>query len=60
MTARTRPFPDLNLKGLASRGVKEHLPLAEGLRLDAQTERRRDMRPRGRHRQDADNVHRGA
>ena len=26
MTARTRPFPDLNLKGLASRGVKSIYP----------------------------------
>src|SRR5574344_2477105 len=34
-----------------------HLSLAEGLRMDAQAERRRDMRPRGGDRQDADNVH---
>ncbi len=28
-------FPDLNLKGLASRGIKSVYPVAEGLRLDA-------------------------
>ena len=46
-------FPGLDLKGL---GDHRSVPQPEGLHLDAETERRRNSRPRGGHRQDADHV----
>ena len=39
-------FPDLNLKA-GKPGHQERLSLADGLRLDVETERRRNLRPRG-------------
>ena len=35
-------FPDLNLKGLASRGIKSIYP-SQKERMDAEAERRRDL-----------------
>ena len=39
-------FPDLNLKA-GKPGYQERLSLTDGLRLDVETERRRNLRPRG-------------
>ena len=52
---RRKP-PDLSRTRPEKAGNHRPVPQPEGLHLDAETERRRNSRPRGGHRQDADHV----